>query len=324
MLHPDPALVMAMNAEIGSRLNIALSHLIRDGLGRDWPQDLVTPPPCAYALQGLMRAAAVAGDIAKIEQLHTEYGAVLRDSDLTQRCRIIAYAAPDLSPQEQTLLQFGFNDDIGLTAQLTAPDPADTQAAITEITALKPLLATHLPLWWQELQALLDTIILATTTDTGQSFAGASAFDVWGAILINPAYRRDRLHLALTMVHESSHLKLFHAYLDDDIVLNPPDQTFSSPLRRTPRPMNGLYHAAFVLARMALFIADIGRAKAGERMFGPGADRALKGELARAITSFDSAQAIIAAQGQLTAKGRQMMAEAAFGIDQCRVLAWPV
>lgn len=118
-------------------------------------------------------------------------------------------------------------------------------------------------------------------------------------------------------------MKLFYAYLDDEIVLNPPDQVFSSPLRRQPRPMNGIYHAAFVLARMALFIADIGRATAGARLFGDGANRALQDELARSISSFDSAYAIIREQGVLTEKGQHIIAEAVARVDDCRALPWP-
>ena len=311
-----------MNTEISGRLNSALAHLVHDVLERDAPPDLATPPPCAYALQGVMRAAAVNADIGQIAQLHTDHGHLLRTTDRTDRCRIVVFSEPDFSASERLLLQSGFRDDIGLTENLIAPDPADSHAATVELTALKPLLAADLPLWWAELQELLDTIILATAAHADTGFAGASAFDVWGAILINPAYRRDRLHLALTMVHESSHLKLFHAYLDDDIVLNPPDQTFSSPLRQTPRPMNGLYHAAFVLARMALFIAAMARAGAAERLFGAGASAALRDQLDQSVRNFDSAHAIIAAHGQLTAKGQQILAEAVAGVSDCRHMQW--
>ena len=324
MLYPDPASVAAMNADIGHRLNIALAHLIGDVLGQVWPRDLLHPPATAFALQGLMRAAAVAGDSGTIHQLYTDHGHLLRDANPGPRCQVVAFDAPAFDASARLVLQAGFSDDIGLTENLIGPGPADSRAATAEIDALRLLLAADLPLWWAELQALLGKIILATTADTGKGFAGASAFDVWGAILINPGYRSDRLHLALTLVHESSHLKLFYAYLDDEIVLNPPDQVFSSPLRRQPRPMNGIYHAAFVLARMALFTADIGRANAGERLFGDGANRALQDELARSISSFDSAYAIIREQGVLTEKGQHIIAEAAAGVDDCRALPWPI
>ena len=323
MLYPDPVSVAAMNADIGQRLNIALAHLIGDVLGQDWPGDLLYPPATAFALQGLMRAAAVAGDSGTIHQLYTDHGHLLRDADPGPRCQVVTFDTLSFDASARLVLQAGFSDDIGLTENLIAPDPADSRAATAEIDALRLLLAADLPLWWAELQALLGKIILATTAETGKGFAGASAFDVWGAILINPGYRSDRLHLALTLVHESSHLKLFYAYLDDEIVLNPPDQVFSSPLRRQPRPMNGIYHAAFVLARMALFIADIGRATAGARLFGDGANRALQDELAQTISSFDSAYAIIREQGVLTEKGQHIIAEAVARVDDCRALPWP-
>ena len=38
--------------------------------------------------------------------------------------------------------------------------------------------------------------------------------------------------------------------IDEPLVTNPLDERYSSPLRADPRPMDGVYHAAYVLARM--------------------------------------------------------------------------
>jgi HEXXH motif-containing protein len=323
LLSPDATHVAAMNSALAVRLNGAFAHLVDEVLGRDWAGDLIAPGPCAFAVQGMMREAAVAGDVPRIAQIHTSYQAVLQHGDPLQACRIVAFGPPDLNRAEMQVLQHGFRDDIGLTADLVAPNGRDTLAANAEIRAVLAALAVHLPEWSQELRALLRTIILATTQTTSQSFAGASAFDVWGAILINPAYRRDRMHLALTLVHESAHLKLFYAYLDDDVVSNPAEELFSSPLRRQPRPMNGLFHAAFVLARMALFIGDIVRAGVIEPLFGQGTKPELQAQLTQTIASFDSAHTIVAQHARLTPRGQDILAEAVAGIDQCRNLPWP-
>jgi hypothetical protein len=52
------------------------------------------------------------------------------------------------------------------------------------------------------------------------------------------------------LVHESSHNLLFALMIMDPMVLNPVSQKFSAPLRKDLRPMYGIYHAVFVVARM--------------------------------------------------------------------------
>lgn len=53
-----------------------------------------------------------------------------------------------------------------------------------------------------------------------------------------------------TLVHETSHLHLF-AIIDRNIlILNDEQDLYSSPLKKDKRPMVGVFHAVFVLARM--------------------------------------------------------------------------
>jgi hypothetical protein len=306
-----------MNVELSSRLVLALQHMVGDVLGHSCPTGFA-PRPAAYALQALMRNAAVAGDTKEMAKVYESHGDILLARDATPRLRVVPLPAAVLSPSERAVLQAGFQDDIGLTENLVEPTPQDYATVAGIIEDLKRSLPAALPLWSQELEELVDTIVLAASSGTEKVFAGASAFDVWGAILVNPAYRSDRLHLAMTLVHESSHLKLFYAYLDDEIVLNAPDDRYASPLRRQPRPMNGIYHAAFVLARMARFIADALQAGVAETLFGDNATAVLEAELRNAVTHFDAAHSVITQHGLLSPKGAQIIAEAAAEIEQCR------
>lgn len=302
---------------MSSRLFLALEHMVGDVLGQSRPTGGVARP-AVYALQALMRDAAVAGDVGRMATLHATYGDILLGRDEPPRLRVVPLAEPALSPSEMAVLQAGFRDDIGLTENLLEPRPEDFASVAGTIEDLKRALPVTLPLWSQELEALVDTVVLATSSSTEKVFAGASAFDAWGAILVNAAYRSDRLHLAMTLVHESSHLKLFYAYLDDEIVLNPPEGRYASPLRREPRPMNGIYHAAFVLARMARFLADALQVGVEETLFGGDATAVLEAELHKAVVHFDAAYSVITQHGILSAKGEQIMAEAAAEVEQCR------
>ncbi|MEN9558113.1 MAG: hypothetical protein RL141_482 [Candidatus Parcubacteria bacterium] len=53
------------------------------------------------------------------------------------------------------------------------------------------------------------------------------------------------------IVHETSHLHLNALMLHDPLILNDPQARFSAPLRQDLRPMYGIFHAVFVLSRIA-------------------------------------------------------------------------
>lgn len=53
------------------------------------------------------------------------------------------------------------------------------------------------------------------------------------------------------IVHEVSHLRLEAHFFLEKLVLNSGDEKiFRAPIRDDPRPMRGIFHTAFVLARM--------------------------------------------------------------------------
>lgn len=54
------------------------------------------------------------------------------------------------------------------------------------------------------------------------------------------------------LAHEAGHSLLFGLTVDEPLVLNLDDVLYPSPLREDPRPMDDIYHAAFVSAHMAL------------------------------------------------------------------------
>lgn len=294
------------------RLHAAFDHVVCEVLQQD-PPVAWSSAPCAYAAQALMREAAMAGDIARIAQIYTDCRPVLTAPPQRDRARVIGWGDGSLSPVERELLQAAFRDDIGLTAHLLPTDPGRAAALGTEIAAVLGDLGTVLPRWAQEFRALVAQIILADSAEAG--FAGASAFAAWGAILVNPAAQADRLALLLTLIHESSHLKLFGAFVDDEVVLNDPDETFASPLRRQPRPMVGIYHAAFVLARIVCFLHDLRASGQGAQVLGPIPEDAVQRALQNAVDSFGAAHEVILAHGRLTALGRSIIDEASAAVQ---------
>jgi hypothetical protein len=106
-----------------------------------------------------------------------------------------------------------------------------------------------------EIRALLREIVLAAGVDPiddpkALTFDGASAFMLWGAIIINANRRDGEIGMVQMLAHESAHNLLFGMTTDEPLLHNSPDERYASPLRPDPRPLEGIYHATFVSARM--------------------------------------------------------------------------
>jgi HEXXH motif-containing protein len=103
-----------------------------------------------------------------------------------------------------------------------------------------------------EIRALLREIILGAGTKEpkAMTFDGASSFMLWGAIIINANRSDGELGMVQMLAHESAHNLLFGLSADESLVENSAEELFPSPLRLDPRPMDGIYHATFVTARM--------------------------------------------------------------------------
>ena len=107
----------------------------------------------------------------------------------------------------------------------------------------------------REIDALLVRIYMAVGSKApgAKHFGGVTSFLVWGASFINVEFYRTTWDVVQFLVHEITHGLLFGLSADRPLVLNPPAESYKSPLRSDPRPMDGLYHAVLVCARVAEF-----------------------------------------------------------------------
>ena len=110
-----------------------------------------------------------------------------------------------------------------------------------------------------EFNALIRQILVANGRAASGAFEfdGASSFLLWGALFLNPTRVHNRVSLVEALAHEAAHNLLFGLSIDDILVLNPETELFTSPLRVDPRPMEGIYHATFVSARMAYAVEKL-------------------------------------------------------------------
>lgn len=155
-----------------------------------------------------------------------------------------------------------------------------------------------------EIRGLVKEVVLVDGAP-GQTmnFDGATSVFSWGALFLNANEHRDIVEMADGLSHESAHAHLFGLSLGEAFVENSPDERFPSPLRAEPRPLDGVFHAAYVSARMHYAhtrLIDGGVLSAGERA---------RAEEARAggRRAFEDGIATIDAHARLTALGRQVL-----------------
>ena len=102
-----------------------------------------------------------------------------------------------------------------------------------------------------EIRSLVTEIVFVSDEANGSSpFGGATSFFCSGALFLNADGHRTKISMINGLTHESAHAYLFLLSLGDSFVENPDDELHHSPLRRDPRPLDGIFHATFVSGRM--------------------------------------------------------------------------
>jgi HEXXH motif-containing protein len=204
----------------------------------------------------------------------------------------------------ERLLSIGWREQ-GIFAPPTDADwlpfERDAQQALA-------LLAEALPVWHAEVESLLLRIYGALPADgTGRGFSGASSRMVWGAIFINMRRHPDRLAIASSIVHEATHQKLFGLSQSQPLTENPPHERYVSPLRSEPRPMEGVYHATYVAARLALFNAQLRESSA----LSPHERETVSLAVPSLKQRFENGRASVEKDGKLGTLARELMDSAA-------------
>ncbi len=119
------------------------------------------------------------------------------------------------------------------------------RAKISIQNGLKILNSTF-PDFFVEFQELVGEIVILQAQELKQG----SSFEHFGMIYKSSLFRSEKITDALDfLIHEQSHLYLFLLNKDNPIVLNSQEK-HKSPLREEERPLIGVYHAVFVLARV--------------------------------------------------------------------------
>jgi hypothetical protein len=114
------------------------------------------------------------------------------------------------------------------------------------------------PEFYAEFLAITRQIVMAKPSGQQKlTFGGASSFALWGGVTLNLEAHPDWWLYLPRLVHEYSHNMLFGFARHEPLVLNDPEERYMSPLRGQPRPLDGIFHAAYVSAREALTMRQI-------------------------------------------------------------------
>lgn len=214
--------------------NVKIEHVLKDLSEGN--------PVKTWALSGLNSAII---EKASIEE-NTDYlWDFFKDIDMEPRDIPEVLTANDLSPPESYLIfKYATIQD--------SPHKMDNNQALQARENVKTaieLLRAHAPIYYQEMLTLTNGILLIDTDD----FESGSTFDLAKLMYIKAEYEptaASYLTLIQRIVHENAHMLLHLISIEDGLVENKPSDLFSSPFRKDPRPMIGIFHAHFVVFRL--------------------------------------------------------------------------
>lgn len=275
-----------------ARLQLVLAAL--EGTGRVKPE--------IFGIYNDMLAAIAVDDTARLETLFKEIcGRPVRAQALTIR----AFNSDECEPGDIDRIR-RYAGAEAASVSLFEPTRKDVDFSRDRLTRALEILRIAAPECFEEFEAIISEIILIASDPTLKvpDFLGISVFEIWGGVVINPVWRHETdFDVAEDLVHEATHELLFALSLDEPLVTNPSADRFASPLRTDPRPMDGIFHATFVLARIHYALS---------RMCA--SDVMTKADKARSSASLEEYQrrfhdsvALIREHGQLTDTGRQVL-----------------
>lgn len=196
------------------------------------------------------------------------------------------------------------------------PPSADLAARFSQrVMSGYRLLASTAPELAAEFDELVSDVIMVVGDDKAKyQFDGGSSYLLWGGLFLNATSHETEVAMVEVMAHESAHILLYACAADEALVANPDEELFASPLRRDLRPMDGIYHATFVSARMHWAMEQLIRSGRLDDAAAAAAESA-RIEDAR---NFWAGHEVVARHGQLTPTGTQVMQAALSYMESVR------
>jgi len=264
-----------------------------------------TPAPIAFhSYFKLLRATQT----NNLTQIRATARALIAAGFVNDDTTLIRPLTPDhFSPTEARLLRQQFCSESLLSRQITRLPQTLCAAIQLELKKALKLLAKHAPQANLTFTTITREIIpVYGRVNNNMTFDGCSSLERWGAILINMRRTRSPLIMAETLVHESAHSLLFAVQLDDYLATNPATDRFPSPLRIDPRPIDGIFHATFVLSFMIAFLVEVAKHQATTSDL----IKQVETALSERTKAFCDGYGVLMEHAKLTEKGRKILSEA--------------
>lgn len=311
---PDAARAARLHAEVIARLAESVAHIIA-GCPRDMhlsadveniPARIVAAERPAAEVSCLyfdLLAAALADDVPGVQA-----GLADLDRELRPAARQPFFVGWGHLPASTAARYLRHLNSDPRTPVRFAPPPADVlaraltvgQAALARLDGAAPELAG-------EMRALLNDVVLVVGAgDDGLIFDGATSFFCWGTLFLNAAEHGSVVAMVDGLAHESAHALLFGLSQGEPFVRNAADERHPSPLRRDPRPLDGIFHAVFVSARMAYAMDRLEAAGA----LVPSEREEAEAARAHAVRAFFDGLGTLEAHADLTPLGRALLDDA--------------
>lgn len=262
---PCAALARRLDARMRARLDQSLRHVLECSAGR-----LAVPgglerlfarlgrgpvSPQAFGAYFDLVLAIEADDLAAAEARLAELAGLASPSPGLSVRVLEDPARHPPSGRYQRLI----DTDPSARFELRPPAAEDASGCRERIAAALELIEAGHPELAAELSELLREVVLAVGPERDEAliFDGASTFMMWGGIVLNASSHETRLAMVQALAHESAHNLLFGFSADGQLVEDDDGERFPSPLRQDARPLDGVYHAAFVAARMHQAVATL-------------------------------------------------------------------
>ena len=244
----------------------------------------------------------VEGD--RLEAAADQFGIIVRAEPLTaDRLRICGIEDPPLADVAD-LYRSKLDTDPTTDFRLLQPDEGDLDRAQRVLDSAMRRFENVVADGFAELRATVSEVVIAVgEPGSSYQFGGASSFMLWGALFLNAQRMEDERAVTISLMHEAAHTLLFGHAIDEPLVLNGDDERYDSPLRSDPRPMDGIFHATFVSARMHHALAQM---LESDSLSDDEREQTL-GEQERSRRAFHDGLKVVREHGQLTRTGQEIM-----------------
>jgi len=192
-----------------------------------------------------------------------------------------------------------------LSFRFFPPKPEESKRTTESVVRAIALMRKLVPHLAAEFEAIVVEVLLAAAADEPDAarFDGASSYMLWGALVLSVDDERSDLEMIETLAHEAGHSFLFGLTIKEPLVKNDDNDVFESPLRPDPRPMDGIYHATFVSARMHYAMQECKKSS----LLNEGQLTECETYLKASKQAFNAGYSVVADKGALTATGKTIM-----------------